>query len=434
MRTFKCATEDTRGTMAANTVEPPTEDPGWVQRILKRLEPLEHIQRSVSHMQSFSIPALEKGISNLNDRLDDVNKVRKEDSEKICELEGNMATIQGENTQLKTELSEIKSKLLYMESQCRRNNLIFKGIQEDDAESWDAVEAKVLQVLETDMEIANARNIVIERAHRINDRPRGKTEVPRSIVVKFLNYKDRQLVLSNTKKLADKRSEIMVFEDYPREVQTMRQKLWPIYKAAKQMDLFKKSVSMKVDKLVINGKPYTTNNLHELPTPLLPENRSVKSTDATVVFYSKHSLFSNFHAMNIRVEGVTYCCNEQYFQRCKALHFGDYETAQKIMDETDPHVILSLGKHVKGFRKDAWEKNAYRILKQANTMKYQQNPVARQTLLDTGTREIGEASPDMLYGTGIRLTSPIANDISKWKGKNWMGKILSEIRDVLDDS
>ena len=419
--------------MADTTVKPTTDEPEWLHRIMKSLEPIGEIQRSVRHMQTYSIPALETSIRDLNTSLEEANKARKEDSEKIRTLEENVTSFKEENTKLKKELSDTKGKLLYLETQSRRNNLVFKGIDEDDNENWDAAEGKIFDILENALEIENARDIVIERAHRINDRPKDKDDVPRSILVKFLSFKDRQSVLSNVKKLSEKKTGIMVFEDYPFEVQTERRKLWPIFKAAKQMDVFN-SVSMKIDKLMINGKQYTTNNLHELPTPLLPENRSIRSTQSTVVFYSKHSIFSNFHAMNIISEGVTYCCNEQYFQRCKALHFGDYETAQKIMKETDPHVILSLGRHVRGYRKEVWDKHAFRILKQANLMKYQQNPIAKQALLNTEDRLIGEASPDMQYGTGIRLTSPLANDNTQWKGKNWMGQILSEIRNILDDS
>ena len=56
---------------------------------------------------------------------------------------------------------------------------------------------------------------------------------------------------------------------------------------------------------------------------------------------------------------------------------------------------------------------------------------ARQALLDTGNRRIGEASPDTQYGTGVHISSPKATDSSTWSGKNLMGRILSEIREEL---
>ena len=211
-------------------------------------------------------------------------------------------------------------------------------------------------------------------------------------------------------------------------MQTNRQKLWPIFKHAKGSKQQFPKVQLKLDKLFINGKQYRTQNLSELPPELQPERRAVKHTDDTVVFFSPHSVFSNFHEINVKIEGETYCCNEQYFQHAKAILFGDDSTAKKILDETNPYKINTLGKKVRGFEKNVWEKKAFDILKGVNMAKYSQNPGAKKALLDTGNRTIGEASPDPTYGTGVIISSPDATTMTAWKGKNWMGKILSDVR------
>ena len=43
-----------------------------------------------------------------------------------------------------------------------------------------------------------------------------------------------------------------------------------------------------------------------------------------------------------------------------------------------------------------------------------------------------EASPyDKIWGIGIGENEPDADDESKWKGKNWLGKVLDEVRTKL---
>ena len=43
-----------------------------------------------------------------------------------------------------------------------------------------------------------------------------------------------------------------------------------------------------------------------------------------------------------------------------------------------------------------------------------------------------ETSPyDKIWGIGIGENEPDADDESKWKGKNWLGKVLDEVRTKL---
>ena len=186
-----------------------------------------------------------------------------------------------------------------------------------------------------------------------------------------------------------------------------------------------------MDKLYIDGKLYTVDNLESLPTNLQPQNRCHKQSENVFVFFSKHSIFSNFHPLPSKVQGETFHCNEQFFQRSKALFFGDEVTAEKIMSETDPAKMNMLGKRVRGYTKEKWENNAKRCLKLVNEAKFLQNPSAKAALLDTGSKILGEASPDLTYGIGMHLTAPSVLETQKWSGKNMMGEILTEIRDSL---
>ena len=44
------------------------------------------------------------------------------------------------------------------------------------------------------------------------------------------------------------------------------------------------------------------------------------------------------------IDSVTYKCNEQYIQESKDLLFGDFDTAEAIMNSSSPYDMKNLGK------------------------------------------------------------------------------------------
>ena len=176
------------------------------------------------------------------------------------------------------------------------------------------------------------------------------------------------------------------------------------------------------------------NEIDNLPKCLQAHNIStrVDNESNVIAFYTRNSLFSNFNTkFPFKVEGRIYNCPEQYFHRCKALHFGDNEKAEEIMSALDPQKQSFLGKTVRNYNHKSWMEKAKKVLYDANLAKYNQNPEAREKLLATGNATLGEASPSTFWGTGIRLNDRNATKSQFWKGDNSMGKMLMEIRDSL---
>ena len=63
---------------------------------------------------------------------------------------------------------------------------------------------------------------------------------------------------------------------------------------------------------------------------------------------------------------------------------------------------------------------------------YLQNEEMKQALYATYPQDLVEASPrDRLWGIGLGATNPKAQDQSQWRGKNLLGKTLTEVRDKL---
>ena len=74
---------------------------------------------------------------------------------------------------------------------------------------------------------------------------------PRAIIVKFSFYQDKEYIWSFVRNLKD--SGIGIANDFPREIDKIHEKLYPVLKSAKKA---KQKAYFKVDKLIINGQVY----------------------------------------------------------------------------------------------------------------------------------------------------------------------------------
>jgi ribA/ribD-fused uncharacterized protein len=200
--------------------------------------------------------------------------------------------------------------------------------------------------------------------------------------------------------------------------------------AAKRSPLVK-SAALRLDQLYINNKRFTVNNIKEIPRDLHPENSSIIATADVVVFASKHAILSNLYPCDITIEGKTYNSTEQYIQYSKAVLFNDQIAAKNILDEADTFKIMKLGKKIRNFDRGTWQDRVFGVMKNANTFKFQQHDNARNALLATGTKKLGEATIDPYFGIGQTLNSKTVTSDSTWRGQNVMGTVLTSVRDSL---
>ncbi len=146
----------------------------------------------------------------------------------------------------------------------------------------------------------------------------------------------------------------------------------------------------------------------------------------------RKACFSQWYPAQITVNGVDYCCNEQYMMAQKALLFGDLITHNKIMSTEKPNEIKALGREVSGFDQKVWDENKYKIVLSGNLAKFSQNGELKEFLLGTGNAVIAEASPyDRIWGIRLAADDPTAQDPRCWKGENLLGFALMEVRDIL---
>lgn len=161
-------------------------------------------------------------------------------------------------------------------------------------------------------------------------------------------------------------------------------------------------------------------------------------TDEKFTFFWKGPV-AQWHPSYFTVDDVEYSCAEQYMMAEKARLFEDEETLEMIMDTEDPRTQKKLGRVVQGFDKDIWEEDeengrprCWNIVFKGNMAKFGQNEHLLAQLLETDGTTLVEASPvDCIWGVGLRESNPLIQNRENWRGKNWLGEVLTEVRETL---
>ena len=141
-------------------------------------------------------------------------------------------------------------------------------------------------------------------------------------------------------------------------------------------------------------------------------------------------VFSNFqHCPSLIIDEIKFANTEQAFMYYKAIHFKDFEIAEKIKKETDPAKAKKLGRLVKNYKDDEWEKVRYSYMHKVNFAKFTQNVKFRKILIGTKELKLVETNgKDTIWGIGLYANDDNVLDESKWKGRNLLGEVLMQIR------
>lgn len=144
------------------------------------------------------------------------------------------------------------------------------------------------------------------------------------------------------------------------------------------------------------------------------------------------SFLSQWHRSDFELDGLKFCCAEQYMMYRKAQLFGDATIAEKIMSKSDPHDHKRLGQQVKNFDHDTWEAHKSEIAFTGNMAKFSQNAGLKKKLLATGNALLAEANvKDFIWGIGSSEDDPRVTDPSAWLGPNLLGEVLMKVREKL---
>ena len=144
---------------------------------------------------------------------------------------------------------------------------------------------------------------------------------------------------------------------------------------------------------------------------------------------------SQWYDVEFEIAGVKYNTAEQYMMAQKALLFDDKEVFDQIMLADNPRDYKALGRKIRNFDSNVWDVRKYDIVVEGNRAKFSQNDDLKEYLLSTGDAILVEASPyDRIWGIGLYPGQAAKGTVDQWRGLNFLGAALMDVRDWLKEA
>ena len=142
------------------------------------------------------------------------------------------------------------SRLNSLEDYSRKNNLRIDGVPESHKENWENI---ALQVKKLSEKLGCEREVKLDRAQRIGSP--GSSERPRTVLVRFHNYTDRQFFLRNSHKL--KGTKVFVNEDLCQPSLNIRKEKLPLLLQARRegKTAYFNHINLVIKDKILNSPP-----------------------------------------------------------------------------------------------------------------------------------------------------------------------------------
>ncbi|MBD5477915.1 MAG: NADAR family protein [Lachnospiraceae bacterium] len=141
---------------------------------------------------------------------------------------------------------------------------------------------------------------------------------------------------------------------------------------------------------------------------------------------------SNWYLSPFTVEGVAFSSMEQYMMYEKAVTFGDFDMAQKILTEEDVSKVKQYGRQVTNYDDVVWNGIRQIIVYHGLLAKFSQNQELGRKLKETGEAVLAEcAVHDKIWGIGLSMQDTNRFNMQKWNGQNLLGFALMQVREQI---
>lgn len=146
----------------------------------------------------------------------------------------------------------------------------------------------------------------------------------------------------------------------------------------------------------------------------------------------ENGYLSNWYPVKFTVDSVAFSSMEQFMMYKKALYFGDYNIAKRILASNNVAYIKELGRLVSNYNESYWNGIRQIVVFEGLLAKFSQNESLKEQLKATNGSILAEcAVKDRIWGIGLSMDDPNRLDINRWKGQNLLGYTLMMVRERL---
>jgi len=406
------ATEDT-AVMEKGADNKPQKSEDTLQLILEKLSKLDVIDSKLDAIEG-KVQKMEKSLEEYRTSLEFTQGQLSDVCEEVLGLKDKIQDISGLEYQiemLKVKNAELEQKAIQSEAYSRRENVVVDGLKESVHENSTNVAQELFKQL-------GLGPFPLQRCHRLgryNDQQRR----PRRMIIRFLNSSDKQSVMENRHKL--KGSDTYINDDYPIEIEKKRGALRPVLRYVKQME---DKATLVQDKIRFKGKLYSADSVQQIPINM--SGLGIKETDTHVIFAGQFTPLSNFYYCNMECENMKFASSEHLFQFKRSTALGNQDIARRVLSAPTPLDAMIIGREV--IADEHWTlTEGVQLMTDVVKLKMAQVPQLAQALKAHAGKTFAEATSNIIWGTGVPLSSPAATNTTQWKGKNLLGIIYQKL-------
>ena len=251
-------------------------------------------------------------------------------NELVKEMKLNQGKLESRLNMIEKENVELKQKLTEIEDQMLENCVVLTGLNTDKWENpeprrslIDKELATILPGVDEEEKLANARAIKIVKIERIGCFNPTKG---RPIAIKFAFKSDADWILSCKKKL---KTGIFIDIQYSDETEYERRHLRPILAAAHKLEEYCGKCKLEGTDIIIKGKKYNWNKLHDLPQNLSTHTVSSRQDASYYGFFGELNPLSNFYPALFIHEGIHYSQVSSTYRLVKLISVGTWKLNNK---------------------------------------------------------------------------------------------------------
>uniref|UniRef100_A0A672Y8S3 L1 transposable element RRM domain-containing protein n=1 Tax=Sphaeramia orbicularis TaxID=375764 RepID=A0A672Y8S3_9TELE len=199
----------------------------------------EHAEASKDTKESLT--RVETALSEVTERTTQLESRLTEYEERLAAAEEKSQRSERALRYLLYRDASISAKCEDLESRARRNNLRIYGVKEDEENNSNMIDF-ISDLIRTSLTLPGDLNLNIVRAHRsLTMKPKNPESPPRSIIVRFLDYRTKERVIQEAWKhrggTTYKEQKIFFDQDYTVDTQRKRKQVRDVIKRLKEKNI-----------------------------------------------------------------------------------------------------------------------------------------------------------------------------------------------------